>query len=76
MGLSYFVHYLTYAHQVSKALIWEYPYAKPGKNTKRLSILKNTIHVLAVVVGFASIVFFLLGIYSVPGAVEHLAGAR
>jgi hypothetical protein len=75
MGLSYLVHYLGWEHRASQTRIWEHPWLIPGKNTQRIFYLRNTVHGLAAVVGVASAVFFVCGVFAVRNSVENIRSA-
>ena len=75
MALSYFVNYLTAEQARSFAHIWEHPWVVPGKNTGFLGRLKAVLHVITVLVGVASVVFFVCGIFAVRNSVEHIQPA-
>jgi hypothetical protein len=72
MALSYFVNYFTAEWARSFAHIWEHPWVVPGKNTGFLGWLKAVLHVITVLVGVASVVFFVCGIFAVRNSVKHL----
>jgi hypothetical protein len=72
MCLSYVVHYLTLAHVFSMEKVWEHPWIKPGKRTRIFAILMGSTHVLTVLVAVSSVVFFVVGIYSVRNAIVHI----
>jgi hypothetical protein len=75
MALSYLVNYLTAEQTGSLAHIWEHPWIVPGKHTGSLGWLKAGLHVLTVLVGVASIVFFFCGILAVRSSLEHIPQA-
>jgi hypothetical protein len=75
MALSYLVNYLTAEQAGSLAHIWEHPWIVPGKHTGFLGWLKAGLHVLTVLVGVASVVFFVCGISAVRNSVEHIPPA-
>jgi ABC-type Fe3+ transport system permease subunit len=72
MGLSYAVNFLTGLYMNSRTKIWAHPWSEPGKNTKHIGVARNSFHALAALVGVASVVFFVCGIFAVRDAVEHI----
>jgi hypothetical protein len=75
MALSYLVNYLTAEQAGSLAHTWEHPWIVAGKHTGSLGWLKAGLHVLTVLVGVASMVFFFCGILAVRNSVEHIPQA-
>jgi hypothetical protein len=72
MGLAYAVNFLAGLYMNSRTPIWVHPWSEPGKNTKRFGVARNSFHALAALVGVASVVFFVCGIFAVRDAVEHI----
>jgi hypothetical protein len=75
MALSYVVNYLTAAGAASSKHIWEHPWIVPGECTVWLARLKNGLHLITVLVGVASLVFFVCGIFAVRNSVKHIPPA-
>jgi hypothetical protein len=75
MALSYVVNYLTAEGAGSSKRIWEYPWVVPGERTVWLARLKPGLHWLTLLVGVASVVFFVCGIFAVRNSVKHILPA-
>jgi hypothetical protein len=72
MGLSYVVNFLTDLYMNSRTKTWMHPWSEPGKNTKCIGVARNSFDALAALVGVASVVFFVCGIFAVRNSVEHI----
>jgi hypothetical protein len=75
MGLSYVVNFLTDLYMNSRTKTWMHPWSEPGKNTKCIGVARNSFDALAALVGVASVVFFVCGIFAVRNSVEHIQPA-
>ena len=61
MAAAYFTNYCTVSTARSQVLTWEHPYTQDGPKTKRWRRMTLAFHVVAVIVGFASVVMFAVG---------------
>ncbi len=73
MLFAYFTNYSVVAVENSKIKIWEHPYIQPGPRTKWLFRLSKSIHFLAVLFGFTSLVLFVVGMFAVWNSLVSLA---
>lgn len=72
MALSYLTNYCMAAVASSQTKKWEHPYIEPGPRTAFWRRLNIIFHVLAFGAGLASLIFFVVGMLSVKGAITHL----
>jgi hypothetical protein len=73
LAASYFTNYLTAGIASSKLRLLDHPYIKPGPTTARHMTLKIIFHVIAVILGLASLGAFVCGMLEVRNALTRLA---
>src|SRR5665213_1140102 len=72
VALSYFTNFCMAAVASSHTKKWVSPYVEPGPTTQRWRRLNIVFHVLAVLAGFGSLAFFVVGMLSVEAAITHM----
>jgi hypothetical protein len=73
LALSYSTTYAASVVVGSQEKGWEHPFVQPGPKTKRWRFVENTCHLLAVLVGVASLALFVWGMLDVRDSVWRLA---
>lgn len=72
LALAYFTNYCMVGIEGSRIRKWEHPYIEDGPITHRWRMANRIFHVAAVIVGLASIVFFVVGMFQIRGAIKLL----
>ena len=76
MALAYLTHYFTTAHANSMEKIWEHPWVRPGPRSKLFARVKMALHLLALLVCFASLLLFVSGMFAVRDAIVAIGDAH
>lgn len=73
MAASYFTHYFMGGIAASQIRMWEHPYLKDAPKTKTMRRCNFGFHMLAIVLGLASLGMFVYAMFNVREAITYLA---
>jgi hypothetical protein len=72
MALAYLTHFATASISSSSVNNWEHPYVVDGPKTKRWRQINRAFHIAAILVAIASLVLFLIGMFTASNAITHM----
>ena len=72
IALAYATNYCMAGVAASRERIWQSPYLRETRRSKLMATLNKGFHVAAVIVGTASLVLFISGMFAVKSAISHL----
>ena len=73
ISLAYFVNYTIVAQSAKKDRVWSHPYVVESKKSKRWKWASIALHILTVLVGVGSLVFFIIGMLAIRNSLVTIA---